>query len=251
MVAMRNPRTKDADPVVDLAALEHAVRKIDRLPCDGENSRQLKLLDASHGDRPFAEAFVQDVFFRAYRARISSFYPLLLSITRQTGCEPLEYAAVAGVRPAGAEPLFLEQYLERRVEDILGVPREKIIEIGNLAPANAGQARWLITTLNAFMLGAGFSHVVFTAVPRLKNAFSRMGLPLTELANAHSHSLSEEEKANWGSYYDAGPRVFAGDLKVGEAPLMSVARQNPFLGDLCRRATRAGQAFINGPYRRN
>lgn len=231
---------------VDMIAYKRAVRRIDYLPSAGENYRQFTLLDTGHRQRYLAEEFIRQVFFKAYGARINSFYPLLLSIQQKPDHQSFEFAAVAGIRPADAGPLFLEQYLESPIEEVLDVPREKIIEIGNLAPANAGQARWLIATLNAFMLGAGFSYVVFTAVPSLKNAFGRMGLPLTRLADAHSHSLPVAEKANWGSYYDAGPKVFAGDLHLGEMPLTSIARQNPFLDDWCRHAARAGQGFRNG-----
>ena len=227
---------------VNMAALGNAMRNIGDCTCN-QDRRDLLLLDGHHQDRPYAEAFVQKVFYNAYRARLDTFYPLLLSISENvTNCRG-EYAAVAGVRPAGREQLFLENYLELPIEQLLGVRRQHIIEIGNLAPASAGQARWLITTLNAFMLGAGFTHVVFTAVPKLKNAFSRMGLPLTQLAEASGNSLPAEEKAKWGNYYDAEPKVFVGDLRIGAGPLTAIAKTDPFLADLCQRATRAGKEF--------
>ncbi|MGB5540913.1 MAG: thermostable hemolysin, partial [Gammaproteobacteria bacterium] len=137
----------------------------------------LTLMDPAHARRAFAETFVGAIFRRAYGATLTAFYPLLLGLTRDDG----EYAAVAGIRPAGAEALFSEHYLDRPVEQLLTTGRAGIAEIGNLAPANAGQARWLICTLSAFLMGAGFTHVVFTSVPKLRNAFARMGLPLTGL----------------------------------------------------------------------
>jgi len=204
----------------------------------------LQLLDRLDPERAMVESFVQRVFFQSYRAQLSTFYPLLLAI--RSG-EPLSgYAAVAGIRPAGGEPLFLEHYLDRPVEQVLGVDRNRVIEIGNLAPASAGQARWLITTLSAFILGAGFSHVVFTGVPKLRNAFGRMGLPLTELAEAHGDDLPPEERARWGTYYDQHPRVFAGDLRLGEGPLSAIAESDPSLWGLCRHATLLGKAFCCG-----
>ena len=241
---INNPLTS-----VDMTALNYAMSKAIPHPNDQTKYRKLVLLDGQHEDRLIVETFVQEVFYRAYQAKLNSFYPLLLSISAGTGSST--YSAVAGIRPAGGEPLFLGHYLDLPIEDVLGVKRHKIIEIGNLAPANAGQARWLITTLNAFMLGAGFTHAVFTAVPRLKNAFSRMGLPLTELAKAHGDSLSCEEKANWGSYYDAKPRVFVGDLRIGEGPLTEISRMNPFLNDLCQRASQAGKEFLSTLNKRN
>ncbi len=199
----------------------------------------LQLLGGPSESRYSAEEFIQDVFFKAYAAQVMSFYPLLLSITRQDR----SFAAVAGVRPASVEELFLEHYLDKPVEEVLSVPREKIVEIGNLAPADSGQARWLITTLSAFMISAGFTHVVFTAVPKLRNAFQRMGLPLSELVEATSDHLSEEERQHWGNYYDEKPVVFVGDLRVGQQPLSEVAKTDRSLDDLCQRASCAGQLY--------
>ena len=199
----------------------------------------LELLDLVHPGRRDAEAFVRDVFFNAYRARLNAFYPLLVSIAYPEG----EYAAVAGVRPAGGEALFSEHYLDEHVEKVLNVERCKIVEIGNLAPASAGQARWLICTLTAFLTGAGFTHVVFTAVPRLKNAFRHMGLPLTKHADARQELLPEHQAAEWGSYYECKPAVFSGDIRVGHSAFSNIKETAPELYPVSRLAFDTGQAF--------
>ncbi len=189
--------------------------------------------------RPVAERFIQKIFYKAYGAKIESFYPLLLVLIRYDG----SFATVAGIRAAEQERLFLEHYLDQSVEEVIQAPRHTIVEIGNLAPADAGQARWLITTLCAFLTAAGFSHVVFTAVPRLRNAFQRMGLPLTELAKATPDHLSEAERSLWGNYYQNDPIVCVGDLRLGEEPLNEIARTDKSLEDLCHRAKEAGAVF--------
>ncbi len=167
-------------------------------------------------NRDRLEAFVRDVFLHAYQARIRSFYPHLLSITRPDD----SFAAVAGMRPADTDALFAEQYLDQPIEQILAghgylVPRESIVEVGNLAPASAGQARWLITALTAYLHAAGFSWVVFTAVPALHNAFQRLGLPLIELAPAEAHRLDASSQDEWGQYYQSKPMVYAGHILAG------------------------------------
>jgi len=199
----------------------------------------LTLLDLTHPRRRDAEDFVREVFFNAYRARLDAFYPLLVSMA----CPDGEYAAVAGVRPAGGEALFSEHYLDEPVEKILNVDRQKIVEIGNLAPASAGQARWLICTLTAFLTGAGFTHVVFTAVPRLKNAFRRMGLPLTRHADARQEQLPERQATEWGSYYESKPAVYSGDIRVGHRAFSNIRETAPDLYAISRLAFDAGQAF--------
>ena len=202
-------------------------------------SLDLTLLDLAHPRRQDAEDFVRNVFFNAYRARLDTFYPLLVSIGYPDG----EYAAVAGVRPAGGETLFSEHYLDEPIEKILNVDRNKIVEIGNLAPASAGQARWLICTLTAFLTGAGFTHVVFTAVPRLKNAFRRMGLPLTKHADARQEQLPEHQAAEWGTYYESKPAVYSGDIRVGYSAFSNIKETAPDLYAISLLAFEAGQVF--------
>jgi len=202
-------------------------------------SLDLTLLDLTHPRRHDAEDFVRDVFFNAYRARLNAFYPLLVSIAYPDG----EYAAVAGVRPAGGEALFSEHYLDEPMEKILNVERQKIVEIGNLAPASAGQARWLICTLTAFLTGAGFTHVVFTAVPRLQNAFRRMRLPLTKHADARQEQLPDYQVAEWGSYYESKPAVYSGDIRVGHSAFSNIRETAPDLYAISRLAFDAGQEF--------
>jgi len=214
--------------------------------CPGFGPRQSRRLDLTlmeplHPRRINAEAFVQAVFFKAYRARLNTFYPLLVSIANPDG----EYAAVAGVRPAGGETLFSEHYLDEPIERLLGTERRRIVEIGNLASASAGQARWLISTLTAFLTGAGFTRVVFTAVPRMHNAFTRMGLPLAKHADALRERLPDAQQGNWGAYYESRPAVYSGDIRVGDRAFRHVLEKSLYLDDIYRRALAAGQGFAN------
>ncbi len=202
-------------------------------------SQQLQFLDASHNQRVYAEAFVQESFYKAYRARLHSFYPILLATSDQQG----EFSAVAGIRPAGGEKLYSEFYLDSPVEQLLGADRSSIVEFGNLATANAGQARWLIIAMSSFIYGAGFTHVVFTVVPALYNAFRRMGLPLTKLADANRACLPASESTEWGDYYKSRPAVYSGDLIAGRAALQSIAEHNENFHNLSRLAFHAGQKF--------
>jgi len=206
---------------------------------DQSQPLSLLLMDPLHPLRARAEAFVQTVFMQAYGAQLQSFYPLLVNILFPDG----DYAAVAGVRPAGSAGLFSEHYLDEPVEHILGIERHRIVEIGNLAPASAGQARWLIGTLTAFLGAAGFTHVVFTAVPALKNAFTRMGLPLTRHAEASAERLPAEQAVTWGSYYKSRPAVYSGEIRIGVDAFSKASGIAPALRALSCRAAELGRAF--------
>lgn len=211
--------------------------------CDPSGPKSLVplLMDPVHPDRPGAEEFVRHTFARTYGARLASFYPLMLGIRRGAGA----YAAVAGVRPAGGEPLFLEHYLDAPVDSVLGVDRSRIVEIGNLSPAGAGQARWLICMISAFLTGAGFFSVVFTAVPALSNAFRRMGLPLSRLGDARAHRLPPSAAEDWGTYYEQRPEVFCGDLDLGFRAFAPLVETRPDLRDIVYRAHSLGRAFAS------
>ena len=201
----------------------------------------LALIDLAHPERAGAEAFVRSVYAQTYGARLDNFYPVLLRITRPDG----SYIAVAGIRPAGGQVLFSEHYLDQPIETLLGKERCRIVEVGNLAPASAGQARWLIGAVTAFLAGGGFSNVVFTAVPRLKNAFSRMGLPLMRLADARPDQLPDGQAQDWGSYYEHDPAVFSGDIQHGFHAFTRFMTTRPELRNILQQAHTAGAVFAN------
>jgi len=215
-------------------------------PCQSQAGNlplELALVDRADPQRASAEAFVRRIFEQAYGARLDTFYPVLLCITRPEG----SYAAVAGIRPAGGQSLFSEHYLDQPIETLLGAERRQVVEVGNLAPANAGQARWLIGAVTALLAGAGFSHVVFTAVPRLKNAFSRMGLPLVQLAEARAENLPDNLAQDWGSYYEHDPAVFSGDIQLGFHAFARLVASHPELRKILQKAYTAGAVFANRP----
>jgi len=171
---------------------------------------------AGVNERPEIEAFIRNGFDRAYRARINHFMPRLMSLRRDS-----RLTAACGLRSAAAEPLFLEIYLDQPVEDALAaasghpLSRNSIIEVGNLVVARAGEARRLIIHLTHHLAIAGADWVVFTAVPALRNSFTRLGIPLLLLAAADSTRLDAAARADWGNYYAGGPTVTA--VNVGAA----------------------------------
>lgn len=177
--------------------------------------------------RPEVEGFIRASFAAAYGARLHHFLPDLMSV--RDGRRAL--LAVLGLRPAESGALFLEQYLDARIEDALAralrrdVTRAGLVEVGNLAVAHSGGARWLIAALTAYLKGAGVDWAVFTAVPALRNAFVRMGIELTSLAPADPRRLGEAERAQWGRYYETGPVVMAASVHQAFDALTSFLRR--------------------------
>ena len=151
------------------------------------------LLESGHDGRQEAESFIRRVFAQRHRADVQSFYPTLLGFGERAG-----FRAVVGFRGALEDRLFAEQYLDEAVETLIrerigqAVSRTELVEVGNLALANPGDARWVIAAATCFLHALGYRWVLFTATRTLINAFQRLGLqPLvacTSPANAARRS---------------------------------------------------------------
>lgn len=183
--------------------------------------KRIQAVTHGHPLRAEMERFIKRRFRQVYGAEIREFYPVLLALRG----EAERLLAVAGIRSGDLGALYSEHYLDQPVNVTLSrhyaepVERESIVEIGNLSPAHLGQSRWLILTLCRCLHQQGFRKVVFTAVPVLANALRRMGLSPILLGDANPSRLPETDKNDWGSYYEKGPRVYAGDLAEGLACL--------------------------------
>lgn len=193
------------------------------------------------------EAFIHATFARAYGADVRHYLPRLMCLRDDPGT-PL---AALGFRLATNGRLFLEQYLDAPIESRLAaevhapLAREGIVEIGNLAVAHAGGARWLIAALTAYLAGGGYRWAVFTAVPGLVNAFRRLGIPLIALAAADISRLPPEERAAWGTYYDTAPAVMAASVEQSFnawSAYLNAPPEHRSLAPLWARAYAAGQA---------
>ncbi len=190
-----------------------------------------------------AEQFVSACFKQHYGAEIRHFMPLLMSLSDQHD----ELKAVLGFRYADDTPLFLENYLDRPVEQLLAarlkrpVDRSSLVEVGNLAVTTPGGGRWLITALTAYLSTTGSEWALFTIGPAMHNAFSRLGLELIDLAPARRESLPLEEQSRWGSYYDQKPRVMAGRIAQGHKVLWDICQQEQAMRELWLHAEQAGK----------
>jgi hypothetical protein len=167
-------------------------------------------------ERPRVEHFIQQAYAQAYGARLTAFMPQLAAVLRDG--VPM---AACGLRRAGNGRLYLETYLDQPVEQRIAavvptpVLREHVVEIGNLAIARPGAARVMIALLTAHLAGEGMRWAVFTAVPALRNNFTRLAIPLHALGRAAPERLDDASRAQWGRYYDASPQVVA--VRVADA----------------------------------
>ncbi|MCY1518141.1 Thermostable hemolysin [compost metagenome] len=92
--------------------------------------------------------------------------------------------------------------------------RRLIVEAGQFAAARPGGGRLLVPLLAQHLQGEGFDWAVSTLTIELHHLFSRMGLAHQPISAATSSHLNEQERMDWGSYYEHAPTVFAGRLSV-------------------------------------
>jgi hypothetical protein len=210
------------------------------------NTAQISYFESGCPERSALEYFINTVFKKYYNAHIDHFYPQLLSIESDQAIK-----AVAGFRCAADETLFSEYYLSDTLENELKnnygqtISRNDIVEVGNLAPANVGQMRWLIASITAFLYSAGFKYIVFTGVPGVFNAFKRMKIPLKQIIEARQECLPTEIKSKWGpEYYQLKPVVLSGDIAQGfELIKDEIYNSNQKLIPLFEKACQLGQQY--------
>jgi len=168
----------------------------------------------AHGTRVRLESFVARRYQETHGARIQEFMPVLLGLQTPSG----RLRGVAGCREAADQgPMFLERYLDQPAEVVLSsrtgraIERLRVAEVGNLA-GSGGSGVWLVTTLAAYLEGAGHEWCVFTATKPLRGVLRRIGVELFDLAPADAVHAGID-RGVWGSYYDQQPRVSAARLE--------------------------------------
>jgi hypothetical protein len=158
--------------------------------------------------RVIVEHEIQRLYQERYGASLASFAPTIvaeLSRTRDVRC-------AAGIRFAH-EPLFLECYLDRPIEEVLQdnlgtrVPRDRIVEVCHLAGAESGSSLTFVRKLTALLHGIGAEWAIFTATEPLRLLLARRGLSMIELGKASVRRVSCPE--TWGSYFENDPRIMA------------------------------------------
>ena len=188
----------------------------------GDHRPPLTIVDPRHPERAAVESFIQRIYAACYGAQVHDFMPTLVALRDDDG----QLVAAAGYRGAGEQPLFLERYLDRPVERLLAEgqaaapARGRIVEVGHLAAARAGQGRRLILQLGPHLAGQGFDWVVSTLTRELHHLFLRLGIVPVPLGRADPALLGPDAAA-WGSYYAHHPLVLAGQI----APALQVLTQ--------------------------
>lgn len=182
-----------------------------------------ELAEARGVERAVAERFIAQCYWRNFQAHVDAFMPRLFVLRNET----CAIRGAFGLRAAASGRLFVERYLdepvEHAIERVCGVvvPREAIVEVGHFAGLLPGTMRLMIVLLAERLTHEGKTWVVFAGTRAMRNAFLRMHLAPTPVADASPERLTLAERARWGSYYRHQPRVYVG-------PVAAAPRTNRF-----------------------
>ena len=142
------------------------------------------------------QAYIQAAYTLEFNARIPHFLPCLLGLYRADGV----LVGACGLNHASTgereQPLYLEQYLEQPIEAAietrLGVrpARSRIIEVGNLACSEPGNARLMFAALCRLLCDNALDYVVFTGT-----AYTAT-VDTTFTWNGETHSLNLVARVN-------------------------------------------------------
>lgn len=196
-------------PIIDIDnKTEFALVARKKLFFAKEQIASVSFYDGKRDDAYEIKALIEDVFYRAYKAKIKVGFPNLVAVI---GENKTVYSAV-GFRDAKNCDLFLEQYLDDKIENIISklhdekITRDQIVEIGSLASNKKGMSKFLYIAIAAYLSSKKYRYVVATGTSYLQKYFKKAGLKPVIIADASRVRL-KDQSVDWGSYYDSDPKV--------------------------------------------
>ena len=174
------------------------------------------------------EHLIRNQFWQMHHARLTSFLPELFALTDRFH----QPSAAVGIKHVGAEDIFLEQYLDLPIDDLVSnlagkrVARDHITEVGNLAASSAGGGRKLIAFLVCYFAEIGVEWAVCTGTSAVRALLHRSGIAYSQIASADPDRLGDS-KHQWGTYYKHNPCVLA--VNIADA-LLQVSKKFRYQG---------------------
>jgi hypothetical protein len=177
---------------------------------------RVRRIEHADPERFGCERMLAERYALVFGAHLTRFMPSLLTLSDNAG----EVLAIMGLREAGGERLFVEDYLDEPAEQAAArvlatpVPRQTLVEVGNLAVFGEGKGRAIVAAATRSLIESGYRHVIFAATRELRAVFARLGLSALTVAPASPERLGARAQ-DWGRYYDTEPMVLCGSLLPG------------------------------------
>lgn len=185
-------------------------------------SLDIQALGRSAPERAGAERFISEKYKEIHNASLTAFFSTLFA-----GYAAGAMQVAIGLESLNGKAAFLEQYLEAPVQLSLEkitqarVPRESIVEIGNLASLNMENAQLMVAFLVFYLSRQQTAWAVCTGTAAVRYVLQRMGLHFHVIDKASPAALGDAQK-QWGNYYRQKPLVLA----VNVADALAVTRES-------------------------
>ncbi|WP_448547462.1 thermostable hemolysin [Thalassotalea fusca] len=161
-----------------------------------------------------SKELVKSAYMKRFEASIEVHYQQFFTCSRLLPSgEDNVIQACAGLKLASEGMLFSEQYLTKRVEQLVSesekapVDRDQIVEVGNLGSRSAGVGYELVRAIPFAAWCLGQRYVLLTATDKLRAMISKLGINYRSLGAASIENIPHEERELWGSYYASNPEV--------------------------------------------
>lgn len=180
-----------------------------------DNAARLVVYPPGDSRRTEVERFIQDIYQVRYGASVKEFAPFLVGLKDEHG----QLIAAVGYRYAEATPLFLEQYFDVPIEQVMAcnagvdLSRAGLVEVAHLVALKPGQGRRMMSELGTLLQSKGVIWIVSTVTRELRHLFARMGIAPLALGAADANRLGDSVK-DWGRYYEHEPVVLAVQLQI-------------------------------------
>lgn len=171
---------------------------------------EIRLISHENIFRREVEKFVSQSFEKHFSAKLSSYFPYILTVTSKFDKEII---GAVGMRMASGGKLFSECYLSQSIEqtimarEIEPVSRNQVLELGNFAVRKNTDIKTVITYAAKYIKEMKVKWAVYTLTRPIRIYFKLLGIELKFIKQAEISAVNGAAK-DWGHYYRFKPAVF-------------------------------------------
>ncbi|MBL4681474.1 MAG: thermostable hemolysin [Pseudomonadales bacterium] len=167
--------------------------------------------EVTHGN---VNKLISKAYAKHFQCDLRHFLPSSFSLVSSN-----EVVACTGFQSADHSELFLEQYLDKPIEQALSIAmdssieRKDIVEIGGFAVTSSNHALSFMLQLAPAFQNLGFRYAVCTVTYPVRKYLKNLGLDTVFLGDATPDMVDTSDNA-WGSYYRLKPVILGGNINA-------------------------------------
>lgn len=162
-------------------------------------------------DYSLVKITVQKHYFKYFGAMPNPHPDHFVCLMKNDGSS--EIVACAGITCASSGRLFSECYLDRSLDNIYSISRNRVLEISCFSAFRSGVGAGQILLKNIMQIYAlrNYLYIVLTATHKVQQILQSLTDDMDFLGVADPKKVKDTD-INWGSYYDSNPWVVVSKL---------------------------------------